>query len=65
MKNDYYNGSGCRDMTAYHAINNIDSEERARKLISKINKLCYEYGFAMESRLVIRDKRTNRKYGGR
>ena len=65
MKNDFYNGSGCRDMTAYQAISNVDSQERARELISKIYKLCHEYGFKLESRLVIRDKITNRKYGGR
>lgn len=30
-KRDMYNSSGCRDMTAYLALRNIEREERRKK----------------------------------
>ena len=36
-----YNDSGCRDMTAYEALRNVQREER-RKLITAIKALAKE-----------------------
>ena len=39
-----YNDSGCRDMTAYEALRNVQREER-RKLITAIKALAKERGY--------------------
>lgn len=60
MNRDKFNSSGCKDLTAYKAIENIESEERLRKLLKKIFRLCELYGFHLEERLVLRDKKTGK-----
>ena len=39
-----YNDSGCRDMTAYEALRNVQREER-RNLIAAIKALAKERGY--------------------
>ena len=43
-KNDYLNGSGCKDFTAYEAIRNVEREER-RKLIEDLKELAERRGY--------------------
>ena len=60
MRNPKYNGSGCKDLTAYEAIENVESERRLKKLLAEIFRLCYIAGFHVEERIVLRDKKTGK-----
>lgn len=60
MKNEKFNASGCKDLTAYHAIENIDGEKRLKCLLAEIFRLCDKSGFHLEGRLVLRDKKTGK-----
>lgn len=60
MNREKYNASGCKDMTAYEAIRNIDSEERFKRLLAGIFRLCEFYGFHLEERVVLKDKKTGK-----
>ena len=60
FKNEKYNASGCKDLTAYDAIENIEMEKRLNALLKKIFRLCDNYGFHLEGRLVLRDKKTGK-----
>ena len=57
---DKLNGSGCKDLTAYEAIKNVENEERLRKLIKTICLVCELAGFSIENRIVLKDKRTGK-----
>jgi hypothetical protein len=55
------NSSGYVDPTAYEAIKNIDEENaRFQKLLTAIFCMCDLAGFHLESRIVLRDKRTGK-----
>ena len=66
-QNSRYNASGCRDNTAYEAINSITSNERdidkrAYDTI-KIIKLILKFGnFDLLNRISIKDKDTGKEY---
>ena len=60
MKNPRLNGSGCKDLTAYRAIENVESERRLKKLLAEIFQLCDKAGFHVEERIVLRDKKTGK-----
>lgn len=60
MDNPKYNASGCKDLTAYNAIENLDSEKRFKKLLVAIFKLCEKYGFHLEGRIVVRDVKSGK-----
>ena len=65
MENPKYNASGCKDLTAYQAIVNMENEKkrdgaRVRKLINTILYICNLAGFHVEERIVLRDKKTGR-----
>lgn len=64
MDNPKYNASGCKDLTPYEALKNIESERRAefkyKKLVSTILYICNLAGFHVEERLVLRDKYTGK-----
>lgn len=60
MDNPKFNASGCKDMTAYEAIKSIESEKRFNKLLAQIFRLCELYGFHLEGRIVLRDKKTGK-----
>lgn len=54
------NGSGCKDLTAYQALNNIESEERVKKLMKAIFLICDLAGFRIAERIVLQDKKTGK-----
>lgn len=58
------NGSGYLDLTAYDAIvaadEEIEAENRFKKLLSTIFYICDLAGFHIEGRLKIKDKRTGK-----
>ena len=54
------NFSGYTDLTAYKALENIESEKRFKKLLQKIFQLCESYGFHLEERVVLKDKKTGK-----
>ena len=62
MKNpEHYNPSGCKDMTPYEAIRNVDKEEkRVKKVITTLLTICELAGYHVEERIVLRDNRTGR-----
>ena len=61
-KRDMYNASGCKDLTAYQALNNVESEERFKKFLKEVFKLSERYGFHIENRIVVTDKKTGNKW---
>lgn len=60
MNYEKCNASGCKDLTAYEAIENIESEKRFKKVLTKIFRLCENNGFHLENRIVLRDEKTNK-----
>lgn len=64
VKKDIYNASGCKDLTAYQALKNIEAEEKAearcKKLLTTIFYICDLAGFHIEGRIVLKDKKTGR-----
>lgn len=60
MENPKFNASGCKDLTAYKAIENVESERRFKRLLAQIFRLCDLYGFHLEERIVLKDKKTGR-----
>lgn len=61
MRNpEKYNPSGCKDLTAYEAIENVESEIRFKKVLAQIFRLCESNGFRLEGRIVLRDKKTGK-----
>lgn len=58
------NASGCKDLTAYEAIKNVDAEQKAearyKKLLATIFYLCDLAGFHLEERIVLKDKKTGK-----
>lgn len=60
MDNEKYNGSRCKDLTAYQALNNIDEEHRVKKLILTIFYIVGLAGYEVEGRITLRNKRTGK-----
>lgn len=60
MNKNKLNASGCKDLTAYEAIENIDSEKRFKKLLAQIFRLCEKNGFHLEGHIVVTDKKTGK-----
>ena len=65
MRNpEMYNPSGCKDLTAYHAIKNVtreeQAEERLNKLLATIFYIVDLAGFHIEERIVLKDKKTGK-----
>lgn len=58
----YCNAEGYHDPTACGAIENIESKERARKLLRKIWALCEKHDFEVVDRITLYDKQTGRIY---
>lgn len=56
------NAEGYPDPTAFDAMANIESKERARELIAQILTLCKDSGFELVDRIKIYDRRTGRIY---
>ena len=60
MRNPKYNASGCKDLTAYQALKNVESEARYKKLLATIFSICELAGFHLEDRIVLKDKKTGK-----
>lgn len=65
MRNpEMYNASGCKDMTPYTALKNIEreakAEERLNKLLATIFYIVDLAGYHIEGRIVLKDKKTGR-----
>ena len=59
------NASGCSDLTAYNAIQNIDEEEEEfKKLLRTLRYICNVAGFEFDGRVCIRNKESGRVYNG-
>lgn len=62
MNNEKFNASGCKDLTAYEALRDIERGEQVKKLISTILYIVNLAGFRLEGRLVLQDKKTGKKW---
>ena len=60
MENPKFNASGCKDLTAYKAIENVESERRFKRLLAQIFRICDLYGFHLEGHIVVKDKKTGK-----
>lgn len=60
MNREKYNASGCKDLTSYNALKNIETEERVKKLIETILYISNLAGFRVEGRIVLQDKKTGK-----
>lgn len=66
-KNPMFNASGCKDPTAYSAINQVSKEEaelnqRAHVLVTTLKNIISWAGFETISRIEIRDKKTRKEF---
>ena len=61
-RGDMYNASGCKDLTAYFAMRNIESEERFKKFLKEVFQLSERYGFHIDNRIAVTDKKTGKKW---
>lgn len=61
-KQDMYNASGCKDLTTYLALKNVDSEERFKEFLKEVFKLSERYGFHIDNRIAVTDKKTGKKW---
>lgn len=67
MKNERFNSSGCKDLTAYEAINKVSKAERNKdkqvgELIKVVKFIIDNSGFELLNRIAIIDKETGREY---
>lgn len=49
-----FNESGCKDLTAYEALKNVQREER-RQLISELKELAYKHGYRIVSTIELKE----------
>lgn len=62
-KDPRYNASGCKDLTAYEALSNIEREERRlKKLISALHTVADLAGYTIDNRITVTDKRTGKTW---
>ena len=58
------NASGCKDMTAFKALENVTREEKNRarldKLLATIFYICDLAGFRIKGRITFQDKKTGK-----
>ena len=69
-KDDRKNAEGYNDPTAYNAIKNVEQEQdkddmRFHQLLNTLFSLCELADFHIEGRVVLKDKRTGKVWGGR
>lgn len=67
MANEKFNASGCKDLTAYEAINKITKDEKNKdkhvnKLIQVVKFIIDNAGYELVNRIVIMDKETKKVY---
>lgn len=66
-KNPMFNSSGCKDPTAYFAINQVSKEEaelnqRVHLLITTLKNTINLAGFEVISRIEVRDIKTRKEF---
>ena len=67
-RNPIFNSSGCKDLTAYYAIDNVIKEEkeldkRVHNLINVLKFIIIDWaGFELIGRIEIRDKKTRKEF---
>ena len=61
-RGEMYNASGCRDLTAFQALNNIESEERFKEFKKAVFSLANRYGYRITNRIEVVDKKTGKKW---
>ncbi len=54
MNYEIKNASGCTDMTAYEALQNVRREEK-RKLIEELKSVAQEHGYIITSRIELKE----------
>lgn len=60
---DKYNQSGCKDLTAYEAINNISKEDKqVAELVKVLKYIIHNSGYEVIGRIGLINKKTGRKY---
>ncbi len=67
MRSEKLNASGCKDLTAYAAINNVTKEQKNKdkhvsELIKVVKFIIDNAGYKLSNRIVIIDKETGREY---
>lgn len=67
MKNPKLNTSGCKDLTAFEAINNVTKEEKGNEkqvaeLIKVVKYIVDISGFELINRIGIKNKKTKKEY---
>lgn len=66
-KNQIFNASGCKDLTAYEAVTNVrkeeqDLEKKVHTLINTLKFIIDWAGFDLIARIEIRDRRTGKVF---
>lgn len=63
LGNPKFNSSGCKDLTAYAAIKNVDkADEVAGRVIKLMKQLAGICGFEVVERIIIKNKNTGKEY---
>jgi len=62
LRDEMRNAEGYIDPTAYEAIKNAESKERAEKIIYVLKYIIKHSSFELVERIHIRDKKTGREY---
>lgn len=61
--NPRYNASGCKDLTAYKALDNVEREEkRVRKILRVLRSVCELSGYQIKGYVVLVDSRTGKQW---
>lgn len=50
------------DLTAYEALRNVETEQRANKLVAVLKYIIKMSGFELVKRIHLRDKKTGKEY---
>ena len=50
------------DLTAYEALKNVETEQRANKLVAVLKYIIKVSGFELVKRIHLRDKKTGKEY---
>lgn len=66
-RNPLFNDSGCKDLTAYEALQNItreqnDLEKKVHSLINVLKFIIDWAGFDLIARIEIRDRKTRKEF---
>ncbi len=63
LQNPRYNGSGCKDLTAYEAIKNVDKpDDLVNHLIKLMKQLAEICGFEVIGRIGLKNKFSGKEY---